>query len=233
MPGSAKAKGVKSGSSVNASIAEAAKDAASSGRPKESLMFNEKLYRSDPRNNDYILAYARDLRRAGRIDDALLVVRTPAKNKKATSPILTECAMVLISDGKYDEAMGFAQKALQKDGKSPDAHQALALAMSGMGEHEDAELQFKKALDLWPEKRDRTPIINNLAMSMAAQGKITQARDVMSQATGEALTSETYQTNRALLESLKDRPQAEKLDPKKPIAIDIRKTKARMKPIIE
>jgi|GEM_PF-2072220 len=192
-------------SSLSTAIASAAKDAANSGDQQQSLMFTQRLYKQDPNNADYIVNYAKDLRRAGRVEDAKLVIRTPALGKRADAKMLTEAAMVLVSAGEYDEAMSFAQKALEKNGKSPDAHHALALAMSGLEEHAGAQLQFQKALDLWPEGRDQTPILNNLAMSMAAQGKISDAKLIMSMATGEALTSRTYQTNRALLGTLEDK----------------------------
>lgn len=211
-------------SKVSSAIASAAKDAASSGNQKQSLMFTERLYKEDPNNADYIINYARDLRRAGRVEDAKLVIRTPAKGKRANAAMLTEAAMVLISAGEYDEATGFAQKALEKAPKSPDAHHALALAMSGLDEHADAQLQFQKALELWPEGRDQTPILNNLAMSMAAQGKISEARLIMSMATGEALASRTYQNNRALLDTLSDRDiRAEKLPGQNPDGIKLEK----------
>lgn len=237
---------------VAGAIASAAQDAAGSGMIKESLLFNEKLYRSDPHNPEYILNYARDLRRAGRTADAKLVIRTPAKGPRATEPLLTECALTLIAAGEYNEALTFAQKAVEKNDKSPDAHQALALALSGLGKYADAQLQFQEAMDLWPEKRDRTSIINNLAMSLAAQGKINEARTVMSLATGEALRSEVYQNNRALLDGLEEPVVKEeklpppttieikanaKTDDKKPLAkaapMAVVKKSVKMQPIVE
>ena len=209
MPG--KASSLKGGngsdgkSSVAGAIASAAQDAADEGNTTDALAFQQKLYYGDPHNPDYILSYAKALRHAGKINDALLVIRTPAKEKRAGEPLKTEAAMVLISAGQYDEAMEFAQAALEKSDKSPYAHQALALAMSGLNKNAEAQAQFERALDLWPDNEDKTPIINNLAMSLAAQGKITEARNVMSQATGEALKSEVYQNNRAMLDTLKDR----------------------------
>jgi Flp pilus assembly protein TadD len=201
----AKGDGAASKDKVAGAIASAAADAANEGNTADALAFQQKLYNGDPRNPDYILSYARALRHAGRIDDALLVVRTPAKGPRATEPLMTECAMVLIAGGQYEEALDFAQKALEKDDDSAGAHQALALALSGLNKNADAELQFRRSLELWPEDADKTPIINNLAMSMAAQGKISEARKVMAMATGEALKSATYQNNRAMLDSLKDR----------------------------
>lgn len=221
MPG--KASAPRSGTAVSASaaksssdkvasaLASAARDAQGSGMNRESLMFDEKLYRGNPNNPDYILQYARGLRRAGRTNDAQLVIRTPAKSPKATEPLLTECAMVLVSSGMYDEALGFAQQAVEKNEKSPDSHHALALALSGLGKNVDAEMQFKRALRLWPDGRDQTPVINNLAMSQLAQGKVNEAKATMALATGEALASATYQNNRALLGTLEDKniPQPE------------------------
>jgi Flp pilus assembly protein TadD len=191
---------------IAGAMASAAKDAAGNGRVEESLQLTEKLYRTDPNKPDYILAYARDLRHSGRIDDAKLVVRTPALAANATEPMLTEAAMVLVADGNYTEAADFAGKAVLKDNNSADAHQALALAYSGMGNHAEAEAEFANALHLWPADRDKTPVINNMAMSQAAQGKIREANSTMALATGEALRSETYQNNRALLASLRDTP---------------------------
>jgi len=159
-------------SALSNAIADAARDARAGGMTRESLMFQEKLYHQDPNNPEKILNYARALRYMGRIDDAILVIRTPSKGPRATEPMMTEAAMILISGGQYDEALGFAQKAVEKNGKSPDAHHALALALSGLGKYEDAQLQFQETIDIWPDGRDPTPVINNLAMSLAAQGKI-------------------------------------------------------------
>ncbi len=200
-------------SKLSAALADAAREASGQGNVRDSLMLHEKLYRGAPDNDDYILAYARDLRHMGRVDDAKLVVRTPANEKDASAPLLTECAMVLVASGEYGAAQDYAQKAVDKDKKSPDALQALALAISGQGDHAHAEQVFARALDVWPQGRDRTPIVNNLAMSQAAQGKITQARATMALATGQALESETYQTNRALLATLADAPVRVDVEP--------------------
>jgi Flp pilus assembly protein TadD len=187
---------------VSGAMARAADAAAKGGMPQESLALNAKLYKRDPRNPDYILAYSRSLRRAGQLDDAILVIRTPANAKKATEPLITECAMVLVAQGQYLQAQQFAEKAVYKNPKSPDAKQALALAFSGLGDHFKAQQYFQDALDLWPEGRDKTPVINNLAMSQAAQGKVLEARSTMALATGEALSSPVYQNNRSFLASL-------------------------------
>lgn len=216
MKGTADAKASADKSSrLSAAIADAARDAQGSGRTRESLLFQEKLYHDDPNNQEKILQYAKALRYAGRTDDAILVIRTPAKGARATEPMMTEAAMILISAGEYDEALGFAQRAVEKNPKSVDAHHALALALSGLGKYEDAQLQFQETIQMWPDGRDQTAIINNWAMSLAAQGKVAEARTAMSMATGEALRSQTYQNNRALLEALKDRTpvKAEKLEP--------------------
>ncbi|HEY8962991.1 MAG TPA: tetratricopeptide repeat protein [Alphaproteobacteria bacterium] len=196
-------------------IADAARDAQAGGMTQESLGFQAKLYHDDPHNPDKILNYARALRYAGRIDDAKLVIRTPAKGPRATEPMMTEAAMILISAGEYDEALEFAQMAVEKNKKSADAHHALALALSGLEKYEAAQLQFQETVKIWPEGRDQTSVINNLAMSLAAQGKIEEARTAMAMATGEALRSATYQNNRSLLEAIKDRTpvKSEKLEP--------------------
>ncbi|NBX65429.1 MAG: hypothetical protein EBQ96_00310 [Proteobacteria bacterium] len=187
---------------IAGAMASAARDAAGSGYFSESLAINEKLYHDNPNRPETILAYARDLRRAGRIDDAKLVIRTPALGKKADEPLLTEAALVMVAEGNYAEAVGFAEKAIAKNPKSAYAHQALALALSGEGKHANAEDSFATALSIWPEGRDQTAVINNLAMSQAAQGKIKDAKATMAMATGEALRSEVYQNNRSFLSSL-------------------------------
>ncbi|MBU6235381.1 MAG: hypothetical protein KGQ41_06015 [Alphaproteobacteria bacterium] len=194
----------KSDSKIAGAMADAARDAANSGKIGESLAINEKLYRSDPNNQSFILAYARDLRRAGKVDDARLVIRTPALSPDATASMQTEAAMVLIADGDYKEALTFAEKAVDKDATSPDALQAQALALSGLGRHAEAEDAFTKAYTLWPQARNKTSVINNLAMSQAAQGKVDEANKTMALATGEALRSEVYQNNRAYLKILRD-----------------------------
>lgn len=209
--GATSSRSMSSDDRIAGAMASAARDAATSGLLAESLAINQKLYNDDPNNADRILAYARDLRRAGRIDDAKLVIRTPALGGNASEPMLTECALTLVAEGSYEDAVAFAEKAIAKNAKSPDAHQALALAKSGTGDHAGAESAFAKALALWPQGRDQTAVINNLAMSQAAQGHVAQARATMTMATGEALKSEIYQNNRAFLSSLRDIPDTPKV----------------------
>lgn len=206
-------------SRIAGAMADAAKDAAGSGRLSESLAINEKLYHDNPNNPERVLAYARDLRRMGRIGDAKLVIRTPALSKNASEPMLTEAALVMIGDGNYDEAVTFAEKAIAKNASAADAHQAMALALSGNGRHKEAEEAFARALALWPEGRNQTAVINNLAMSQAAQGKIKEARATMAMATGEALRSKVYQNNRAFLASLDDADPSVKMQ-NEPIAFE-------------
>ncbi len=217
-------------SRVDRAISSAARDAASVGQLRQSLAFYEKLYRKDPGNETFAIDYARALRKTGRVEDAKLVVGANARKDKASEPLLTEYAYVLIAAGEYDKALGIAQRAVTKSSKSARAHHALALALSGLGKHEDAEGQFRAALNLWPEDVDQTAVINNLAVSLAAQGKITQAQETMGMATGEALTNPTYQNNRVLLDGFQQSGIVREpvMAAKSGVVL-----KGRMKPIVE
>lgn len=186
-------------------LSSAADEAASGGMMQQSLSFQERIYKKDPKDPTAIVNYARALRKVGRVDDARLVVQSAAQARRAPIEVLTEYAMVLVASGDFNAALGAAQSATEKSKKSAPAIHALALALAGLGQYEDAQLQFQQALRIWPEDQDKTPIINNLAMCLAAQGKIAEARSVMALASGEALDSAVYQNNRALLQSLDDR----------------------------
>lgn len=189
------------GSRVDRAISSAARDAANAGQLGQSFAFYEKLYRKAPNNEGFAIDYARALRKTGRVDDAKLVVGANARKEKASAPLLTEYAFVLITAGEYENAQIYAKRAVTKASKSAQAHHALALALSGLGKHAEAETQFREALVLWPVNTNQTAVINNLAVCLAAQGKIAQAQETMGMATGEALTNPTYQNNRVLMDN--------------------------------
>lgn len=220
--GTSKSSGNKDAIISNA-LASAASDAASSGQLQNSLLFVEKLYNKNPKDPDAITAYARALRRNNRLDDATLVIQAAARDKSAPAELKAEYATLLIAKGNYPEAEQIARAAVTRKGGSPEAQHALALALTGLGKEAEAEEHFRTALLRWPDGADRTPIINNLAMNLAAQGKLKDAKEVMEMATGDALSSDTYRNNRALLSALKDEVPVTALPANKAIAAPVTK----------
>jgi Flp pilus assembly protein TadD len=164
-------------------LATAAIDAIAEGKSAEALVSYEKLYKRSFKNADVSLNYAQLLRKAGRVDEALAVLKPfAAKDGSLTAGnpplamIKTEYAAALIARGDFAEAQKLLDTVLTAPEAAefhPDASHLAGIALDAQGNHKAAEKLFRQALDSW--KGDPTSVMNNLALNLASQGMFDES----------------------------------------------------------
>lgn len=136
-------------------------------------------YAYDKNKNDpYTVAkYAKALRESGDLNRAKSVLDPFEKKKGMPTLVYTEAAAQSLEFGKFADAEGDARKALKADVANFRAHHILGIALDAQQKHEEAEKSLRKALELW--QGDSVPVMNNLALNLAAQGYTDKALDIL------------------------------------------------------
>lgn len=166
---------------IDAALERAAGDAAEQGG-EESLAMLERMYKRDSGNAETALKYARALREAGRLNRASAVLSPLAEKKSSPTAVHTEYASIMAAMGDYKAAESHARMAVTADPESARAYHVLGTALDAQGFHPQAEVAFRKSLELWPQDEDPTAILNNLGLNLASQGFIDEAIDTLRKA---------------------------------------------------
>ena len=165
---------------VDRALIRAADQVAAQGITQDSLQILEKVYKRNPQDPEGAVRYARALRETGDATKAAIVLKPFAEDPN-TSPVLKmEYAAVQLEAGRYEIAEETARTALKQEPESGYGYHLLGTAQAAQGLHEDAEQSFRKALANWTG--DPVPVMNNLALSLAAQHKLDEAVDILEQA---------------------------------------------------
>lgn len=170
----------KEASRVDAVLERAAREARASGNKAETAMLLEKIYQRNPKDAAVATGFAQALREDEQFTRARQVVLPFAGSKDPYPDAVIELAMIQLSLGQYKEAELTARKATKLDPESGRAYLALGTALDAQNSHEEAETAFRKGIDKW--KGDPAPIMNNLALNLAAQNKLDQAIDMLNKA---------------------------------------------------
>jgi Flp pilus assembly protein TadD len=169
------------------------------------LRDSEKRYRSNPKSGTNALTYATDLRKAGLVEQAQLVLRPFAIDPQKSSPdILVEYSKIKLKLGDFEGAQIYAQEAMILNNNYAPAYHVLGVAVDAQGHHQAAENHFKKALSM-VSKDDplHTAITNNLSLSLIAQGKNAEAESVLSLSNPQdTLAREITGANQSLINDL-------------------------------
>lgn len=171
----------KSGAArVDSILERAAREAKASGNKTEALVILENLYTKHPDDASIATAFGQSLREDEQLNRARQVLTPFTQGKNAYPDAVIEMSMVQLALGQYKEAELTARRAVDKDPKSGRAYLALGTALDAQNNHEEAESAFRKGIDKW--EGDPAPIMNNLALNLAAQNKLDQAIDMLKRA---------------------------------------------------
>jgi Flp pilus assembly protein TadD len=191
--------------------ATAAAEAVAMGRTDDALAKYARLYKLDKSDRNARLNYAQLLRRTGEPAKALEVL-TPAPSDPL---LLNERAATQIALGRFDEAEKTLDDVLNKKGwedAQPDALNLKGVVLDARGMHDLAEKNFRAALDSW--RGDAVPVMNNLALCLAAQGSFDEALTMLRRALLAAPHRSEIAGNIGLIEKLR-----ENVVPKAPVSI--------------
>lgn len=166
-----------------------------------SLNAAEKVYTKDSSNPANAINYAAALREGGYANRASVVLAPFADDPKAPGAAKTEFAAIQLALGNNESAEKYAQKAVLKDPNDAKAFHYLGIALDAQGKHPEAERSFRKGLDLW--KGDPTPIMNNLALNLSAQGFLDEAVEILEKAKAVAPNRVEVERNLRIVTALR------------------------------
>lgn len=174
-----------------------ADEAMQAGHYEDAAVMYEKLYMSHGNDDDIALRFAQALRKTGRQNRAVMVLspyiygkekKTKDRNRNAgnfggSPAMMAEYAACQVELGHYDTALSVTEKILNDDSAfawHPFAQNIRGIALDSTGRHGNAEEAYRMALDSWGE--NPTPVMNNLALSLAYQGHFDEALSTLRQA---------------------------------------------------
>jgi len=155
----------------------------------EAVQLYERLYARNSGDVGITVKYAEALRKAGMPQQALTVLSPLAESRmKANPAVLVEYAASNIAVGRFMHAQHALDKFHEMDKKKaadkadlqPQAFNLNGLVLSASGHHEEAEVKYRAALASW--LGNPSVVMNNLALSLAQQGKFDEALDFLEQA---------------------------------------------------
>ena len=180
---------------TQARLSTQAADAIAAGRTAEALELYARLHKEHPHDRSIALVYAQLLRKTGNPAEAVEVLSPFASFQTTNNDsehvvvfntdavVLNELAAAHIATGNFGAADALLQRVIGDPGSEamhPDAYSLMGIVQDARGQHKEAEQSFNKALERW--KGDPTPVMNNLALCLAAQGEFDQALDTLRRA---------------------------------------------------
>jgi Flp pilus assembly protein TadD len=150
------------------------------GDKTESLSSIESLYNRYKSDSLIAARYAKALRKNGDQKKAMEILAPLVKKKNAPTLAHTEMAALQLEKGNLASAEGSARKAIKVDNNNYRAWHILGVSLDAQQKYPEAETAFRKALDLW--QGDAVPVMNNLALNLAAQGYTDKALELLYQA---------------------------------------------------
>ena len=199
------------------------------GANRESLSSAKSAFEQNKDDSFVAARYAKALREAGKLSEAETVLRGALSSSSPSTLAYTEMGAIKLEQGSVKEAENYARKATTIDGNNFRAWHVLAIALDAQEKHEDAETAFRKALAIW--KGDTIPVMNNLALNLAAQGYTDQALQLLNKIKEKAPGRTDIERNIRIIRTLNEpseykpakastKPAApKKLPPRPPIAL--------------
>lgn len=177
----------------------------------------EKAHIADPEDANKALNYAAALREKEYLNRASIVLTPFAADPNSPARMKAEFAAVQLELGNMSAAENAARKAIIQDKEFYEAHHYLGIALDAQEEHKLAETAFRKALEIW--EGDPTPVMNNLALNLATQEKLSEAIEMLEKA--QAISPERTELERNLriiraLKETKDGTTSDSSDKPKP-----------------
>jgi Flp pilus assembly protein TadD len=174
----------------------------------ESQAWGER-YRSDPRNAEAAVRYARALRALDQRAQAAAVLEQAAIQNPNDPVLLGAYGRALADIGNHKQAMEVLNRA-----HTPDQPDWRILSVQGavldqMAQHDDARRYYAAALKIVP---DEPSVLSNLGLSYALSKDLTQAETTLRRATAGGRVDPRVRQNLALVVGLQGRfPEAEEI----------------------
>lgn len=164
-----------SAKSVNI-LPEAARSAEQRGQYAVAANYYRKMYLEGSDELPIILGYARNLRYAGAVTEAVTALEGVEDTHEDASAFLLEIGKARLAVGRGDAAVLTLLRAARIDSENWEVHSALGIGYDLLKEYDHAANAYRRALALSP---GNPAVLNNKAMSLAQNGKIDAAIKVL------------------------------------------------------
>lgn len=158
--------------------------------------------RNDPRDLDTVMAAARIMRQQGDRPGALALLDTSAPIAPNDARLLRDRGLLALELGAISRARDHLKKAVANGSRDWQTRSALGTALAAAGDQKGAQREFAEALAQSPEN---PVVLNNLALSMAMEGRRGEAEQMLRQAAGQKKGSDArVAQNLALVSRISD-----------------------------
>jgi len=178
------------------------------GEKRESFTTVEKIYNANPDNALNAARYAKVLREGGDIKKAKTILDRASRNGNVPTLAHTEMAALNLETGNFLGAETAARKATKSDENNYRAWHILGISLDAQQKHPEAQVAFEKALSLW--KGDAVPVMNNLALNLAAQGYTDKALAMLNEAKKKDPNRVEIERNIRIIRTLNEPAEYEK-----------------------
>lgn len=189
------------------SAAETAKADATSNLSEmdKAIVYWGKKAAEDPKDRKAVLSYARNLKAAGRSQQALAVLQQASFYHGSDREFAGEYGRLALSLGQATLAERLLKAA--DDPANPDWKiiSGIGTAVAKQGRYTDAIVHYERALKVAP---NQSSLLNNLAMAYAASGRAAEAEPLLRQAAAAPDASEMVHKNLALVLDLQGKNKA-------------------------
>ena len=131
----------------------------------------EQVLAENPGEIEAVLGLSRNLRWAGRVNDAAKILQDNRIRFAADGRYLAELGKVRLIQGQNAEGVKFLEQATQKVTDDWRLYSALGIGLDTLENYPQAETAYNTALDMCP---DDPAVINNLGISQALSGRLDQ-----------------------------------------------------------
>lgn len=172
------------------------------GDRRENLTTLASLYKRSPKDEFVAGRYAKTLRESGDYKKAENVLQPFVRGKNPATLTYTEMGALELETGDLKSAENYARKAIKVDNGNYRAWHILGIALDAQLAHPEAETAFRKALALW--QGDKIPVMNNLALNLAAQGYTDQALQLLYDAKAQDSSRVEIERNIRIIRTLNE-----------------------------
>jgi len=199
LPPTAEAVGAKVRNKVQASMIDAARASEQRDDIGSAIAYYRSAYERDPKAVEAAVGLSRNLRRANRSREAVIIAERGLEVHNREPRLMAELGKAQLASDETLQAIETLSRAgalMPQDWEIPSA---IGVAYDRLGRYEDAERWYRRAQKLEPSN----PIVlNNYALSLAQSGKLREAIAALERASAMPESGPRIRQNLALMYAL-------------------------------
>jgi Flp pilus assembly protein TadD len=176
------------------------------GEEHDDLSTIKKMSERNPTDPMLAARYGKALRESGDTKTAKLILQPVSDNKKSGTLVNTELSAIYFSEGQFAKAESAARKAIKQDAANYRGWRNLGNALDAQEKYPEGEKAFERSMELWTGE-DKVPVMNNLALNLAAQGYTDKALTILYQAQKMDPNRVEIERNIRIIRTLSEPPQ--------------------------